>query len=145
MKRFQYQLDPLLKYRANRRDLCRQALAQILAADEDLLQQKNRIQKEYQTVEGEIKQMGQRGHFDVDRVSSRRFHLGQLKVKIRIVDENRRQLAEKIKLCRLALVEADQDVKVLEKIRTRKQDEHTAAQVHEENLEREEAWRATQF
>ncbi|MEZ6046922.1 MAG: hypothetical protein R3C11_15345 [Planctomycetaceae bacterium] len=143
MKKFQFQLDPLLKYRENRRDVCRQVLAQVLAADEELVQQKNRVQKEYHSIENEIKQLGQQGKIDIDRISSRRFHLGQLKIKMKMIDENRRQLEEKINLCRQALIQADQDVKVIEKIKTRKQDDHTSTQIHQENLELEEAWRAT--
>ncbi|QDU79117.1 Flagellar FliJ protein [Polystyrenella longa] len=143
MKKFRYQLDPLLNYRESRRDICRQVLAQVLAADAEQLQHKNEIQQQYQAIEQEVKQMGVGGRVEIDRISARRFHLGQLKTQIRVIDENRRLLEEKIKHCRQALVEADQDVKVLEKIKSRKLTEHTKTQIHQENLEREETWRAT--
>ncbi|MCA9040970.1 MAG: hypothetical protein KDA65_11530, partial [Planctomycetaceae bacterium] len=93
----------------------------------------------------EIKELGRGGMVDVDKISARRFHLGHLNLQIRIIDENRRQLEERINLCRQAVIESDQDVKVLEKIKTRKQEEHNREQIHHENLEREEAWRAAQW
>lgn len=145
MKKFEFKLAALLTYRENRRNRCRQILSQVLAEDQALIDQKNSIQQEYLATEQDLKQLGQNGTFDIDKASARRFHLGQLQVQMKQVDLQREQLQEKRELCRLAVVQADQEVKAIEKIKDKKLNAYEQHQLKIENRELEDAWQAGQL
>ena len=144
-KKFEFKLEALLKYRESRRDMCRQYLSQVLAEDQKLIDQKTEIQNNYAETEHHLKLLGQSGQFEIDKASVRRFHLGQLKLQMLQVDEQRRQLEEKLELCRKALLQADQEVKAIEKIKDKKISEHHYEQIKVENRELEENWQAAQL
>ena len=85
VKKFVFQLESLLRFRENRRDLCRQVLAQIFAEQKRLKQ--FRLSLEQQRIDqlDEMRQLGEQGEVDVDRSASRRYYAGQILGEIRAV------------------------------------------------------------
>lgn len=140
MARFAFEFDPLLRYRRYRRGHVRQLLAGLLGdlATEDA----NRAALVDQTERtlDELREIGRVGAVDVQAAAARRFHVGTIRVRIGEVDQRRAFVERQIELCRAALVEADRDVRVLERLRERRLDEFRLAADRREQRELEEAW-----
>jgi flagellar export protein FliJ len=142
MPAFRFKLEPVLRYRRSRRDLCRQYLAQVLADDRKLVEQRERIQKEQLRQLDELRGIGKSGTISVEGATARRYYLGQLAGEIRVVDHNRTIVAGQLELCRKALAHAEKEMKVLEKLRDKQALAARDAQLHREGLELEEVWQA---
>src|SRR5438552_1327276 len=119
MARFQFRLAALLKYRESLRDRCRQALAQLQRQDAELAAEQERISDERERQLEEMRQAQFAGRIEVEKLTSRRYHSGQLTNEIHRVVQKRQELAQQLTLCRQALIKADQGVKVLEKLSER--------------------------
>lgn len=145
MTQFRFRLSPLQKYREHRRDLCRQALAQALAADAQLVLDREQIMASREKVLQEIARLQQGQRMNVEQAAARRYHAGQLQMQARQIDADRELLAQRIQLCRLALATADQEVKVLENLSDRQRMEFEKIQESKEAREVEEVWQAGQL
>jgi flagellar protein FliJ len=145
MARFQFRLAALLKYRESLRDRCRQVLAQLFQQDAVLAAEQQRIADERQQQLEEMRQAQVAGRIDVEKLTSRRYHSGQLTTDMQRVSQKRQELAQQLNLCRQALIKADQGVKILEKLSERQLSEHVLAEVRREARDLEEAWSAGQF
>ncbi len=142
VSQFKFRLQSLLKYRKNRRDQCRMILAEILATDQKLINRKSEFQNNRQETLAEIKQRGTAGTVDIDGIAARRFHSSHLTFSMMGIDQERTLVSKQIEFCRLTLIQADQDVKVLEKLREKQQAEFNQKQEKKANHAREEAWSA---
>ncbi|VAX39813.1 hypothetical protein MNBD_PLANCTO02-2797 [hydrothermal vent metagenome] len=142
MALFKFRLQSLLNYRQNRRDQCRMLLAAVLAEDQKMIDQKAEFQQNRLETLEEIKRGGNQGAVDVDGISARRFHSTQLTIYMMGIDQQRTFIARQIELCRQALIQADQDVKVLEQLKEKQQTEFQALQNKKEDRQREESWSA---
>jgi flagellar protein FliJ len=142
VSRFTFEYDPLLRLRRHRRDLVRQVLAGVLAdlAREEATHHGLETTRERQL--DELRRIGAGGAMDVDGAAARRFHVGVLLGEMRRVEARRRTVEGQIELCRRALVEADRDVRVLERLRERRLGEHRAVADRREQHELEETWMA---
>ncbi len=143
MAGFQFRLESVLKVRESRRDLCRQVLGQVLHEQQKLENQKKRIEAERQSQLDELKSIAQEGQFDVDAMSNRRYYAGQLSSQILEIEHQKAFVSQQIKLCRQALTKADQEVKVIEKLKEKQLSEYTTAQLKKETQELEEVWMST--
>jgi flagellar export protein FliJ len=139
---FRFKFESVLRYRQSRRDLCRQYLAQVLADDRQLFNQRERLQKEQQRQLQELRAIGKAGTISVEGATARRYYIGQLAGEIRVVDHNRTIVAGQIELCRKALAQAEKEMKVLEKLKDTQAALARNEQLRREGLELEEVWRA---
>lgn len=142
MSRFAFPLDSVLKYRRSRRDLCRQLMARVLADDRELAAREAMLLDQRGAQLDEIRALDRGERIDIDGSIARRFHAVRLHGELRVLAQNRQVLAGQLELCRRALVEADRDVKALEKLRDRREAEHRAAHERRSNREMEDAWMA---
>jgi flagellar export protein FliJ len=140
---FKFKFAPLLKYRQHQRDLCRQLLAEAFAEDQALVDRREAVEQDRTQQLAEMRDMLAAGPVDIDRSAARRYHAAKLSLDVRLIEEQRRLVAQQIARCREALVQADQRVKALEKL-----SEKQAAAFAEEFERRtardlEESWLAT--
>lgn len=142
MPRFAFPLDSVLEYRRSRRDMCRQLMARVLADDRELAARERQLLEQRGAQLDEIRALDRGERVDIDRSMARRFHAARLHGELRALARNRQVLAGQLELCRKALVEADRDVKALEKLRARREAEHRAEHERRTNREMEEAWMA---
>ena len=140
MSGFVFSLQALLNYRKSRRDLCRQLFAQILADDERLASDRRRLTAIRNRQFEEIRSLSKRGRVSVEGTAMRRFHSGQLLGQLRLVDERRNLVAQQLQMCREALVKADAEVKVLERLEEKQRAAFLEDLERRAQREREEAW-----
>ncbi len=142
MSKFQFRLQTLLKFRCNRRDQCRQVLAEVLARDAELSAEKSRVIGLRNDQLRELRRLNACEELDIDASASRRFFAGQLHVMLSQIDRQRELVASQIKLCRQTLVQADRDVKVLENLSEKQEAEYLYAQERAVQRELEDSWSA---
>ena len=138
-----FPLESLLRYRKNRRDLCRQLLAQILTNLQQLKQDRQSLQRRRVDQIDELRQLGAGGDVDIDRSAARRYYAGHMLGEIQLVDRNREVVAEQLARCRETLIRSDQEVKAIEKLREKQLADFLYDQQRREHRELDEAWLAT--
>ena len=127
MPRFKFRLSTLLRVREATRDDRRGQLAEAYRIDAYLVAQREALVDEAAT---EKRRYGESlgGAIDVDRlVAMHRYEL-VLRSEIHSLDEQRRNVAAEIERRRLALVAAETEVKVLEKLREKQHERQRAAE-----------------
>lgn len=142
MSKFTFKFSALLKYRRHQRDLCLQLVGQVLAEDQQAVARLNAVQQERVEEEGELRSLLGAGRVDVDRSASRRYHIGQLGLQIRMVEEQRQLIAQKLVRARQFLTQADQRVKALEKLEEKHLAEHQHEVERKTSRDLEDAWLA---
>ncbi len=125
MPPFRFRLQTLQRLREAARDACREQLADALRVDDLLRTEQERLDGDVRTAR--TLQAVPAGRIDVDRLlEAQRFETAVLGEVRRIV-EQRAGVAEEIERRREALVEADREVKVLEKLKAARRAEHDRA------------------
>ncbi len=128
MAKFHFQLTTLQKLRETHRDEMRTKLAEAYQAERLLGEQVNAIHTE----EAELQQIHrsslQTDTTDVNRLLNVQRYSSALKGQLATIQEQSKMLATEIEKRRLALVEADQQVRVLEKLHERQLDAHRSQQ-----------------
>ncbi|MBI3864717.1 MAG: flagellar FliJ family protein [Planctomycetia bacterium] len=143
MKKFRFQLEPLLKLRRNQRDLCRQALARVLYHDNRLVEARRETEADRLSQIDELRSLEEGGQgVNIDASVSRRSYAGQLSGDLGEIDARRAALAKQIDVCRLSLVRADQAVQALEKLAERQHADFIFNEERKEALELEQTWLA---
>jgi flagellar protein FliJ len=145
MARFTFTLESLLRYRRHRRDLVVNLLAQILADDHKLAAQQAETEEDRQRQIGELKALSESGALDVDRSASRRYYAGLLSGQLQGIARSRATVAGQLDLCRKALVRADQDVKLLDRLKDKQRTEYDQDQERRTARDVEEAWLAAHW
>jgi flagellar biosynthesis chaperone FliJ len=145
VSKFRFRLESLQKFRENQRDLCRQALAQALAAEATLAEQHADVEREREATLAELRAFNDEDKLSIDRAAARRYHAGQLAYRLRQLDLQRQQAALVVTQCRQLLVQADQGVKVLEKLSEKQQAEFEAEVERHAAREREDNWQAARL
>lgn len=143
MSGFHFKLQSLLNIRRNRRDQCRQVLAQILARDEQLVARKTQYEQQRLNQLAELRRLNSTEDFNVDASASRRYFASQLTGWMGQIDQQRIMVAEQLELCRRALVQADQEVKTLENLEEKQRAEYLYGQERRAQQELEDGWSAT--
>ena len=129
MAQFKFRLDSLLRLRLAKRDERREALAEAYRADQILRQQQQDAEQEIEETRRISRANSASGDVSVDRLLNNNRYELIMKSQIQRLGVQREQIAEEISRRRQALVEADQELRILEKLRER----HAAEfQYHEE-------------
>lgn len=123
MAGFHFRLATLLKLREATRDQRRQQLAQAHQAQQTLQRRKHEKQEEIAALRDEAAALAS-GAVDVDRILSAQRYEQVLQGEQKVLSEQETTVAEEVERRRLALVAADREVRVLEKLRERQQLEH---------------------
>ncbi len=124
MARFIFRLTALLRLRESRRDECRAALAEAYRVDEALARQLEGLDRELDALREFCRRKASPGVVDIDRlVEAQRYELVARAQRQRIAQQ-RETVAAEIERRRQALVEADREVRVLEKLRERQLEQH---------------------
>jgi len=143
MPQFKFKFESVLKYRLYRLEQCRNLLAQILADDHSLVMNHRQLTQGKRLQIEDLRNLGRPGGIDVDAIAARRYYVGQLMGQMQMVEHQRRVIAEQIQMCRKALTKAEQEVKVLEKLKENHYAEHRYAQERRATHELEESWMAS--
>jgi flagellar export protein FliJ len=125
MPPFRFRLQTLERLREAARDACREQLADALRVDDLLRTEQERLDENVRTARG--LQVVPAGRVDVDRLLEAQRYESAVIVEVRRIVEQRARVAEEIERRREALVEADREVKVLEKLKAVRRAEHVRA------------------
>ena len=124
MAQFNFRLASLMRLREATRDECRAALAEAYRVDDVLRQKVDRIARELELLKDFCRMKASPGTVDIDRlVEAQRYELVARQQQRQFVAQ-RESIAAEIERRRLALVEADREVRVLEKLRERQVEQH---------------------
>jgi flagellar export protein FliJ len=117
MKKFRFRLSTLLRLREATRDERRAQLAEAFSAEQQLKDRRAEVVAEANDLRQRYGGAAKVGVLDVDQLlDSHRYGLILLS-HLKIIDEQMQKLAAEIEKRRQALVAADRDVRVLEKLR----------------------------
>lgn len=117
MAKFEFRLASLLRLRESVRDQRRAALAEAYRVDELLQQRLAQIARELGWLRERARRAAGPGHIDVDQLlEAQRYELA-LRAEERQFQRQRAAVAAEIERRRQALVEADREVRTLEKLR----------------------------
>jgi flagellar protein FliJ len=124
MPKFKFRLATLLKLREAARDERRLELAEAYRVDDMLRQRLDGIRDELDGLRRQCRADASRGPVDVDRLmESQRYELS-LNAQQRDVQAQRETVAAEMERRRLALVEANREVRVLENLREKQTARH---------------------
>ncbi len=138
MARFLFRLAALLRLRESRRDECRAALAEAYRIDEVLAKQIDNLKRELEALRTFCRMKVGPGRVEIDRlVEAQRYDL-VVQAQQKRLAEQRQTVAAEIERRRQALVEADREVRVLEKLRERQAEQHRAAEERREAVRLDE-------
>jgi flagellar FliJ protein len=119
MAKFKYRMATLLRLRESARDERRIQLAQAYRAEEMLRSRQQQVAEELVALAGRIRTAAGPGAVDVDRLlDAQRFEL-VLKARQQQLAAQQEQIRAETQRRRQALVEANREVQVLEKLRER--------------------------
>jgi flagellar FliJ protein len=124
MASFRFRLQTLVRIREGTRDERREQLAEVLRIDEALVAQLNDLQRD-RSVARKEQTLGV-GRVDVDRMLGMQRYEALLSAEIEHVERQRTKVGEELERRREALMEADREVRVLEKLREVRLTEHRA-------------------
>jgi flagellar FliJ protein len=132
MAKFKFRMATLLKVRETVRDDRRAELLEAQRADDILGQRQEQFERELDALRSAYRQAAGPGTVDVDRlVTTQRYELS-LKVQVQQLGRQRELLAGEIERRRQALVQANREVRVLEKLRERQTEHHAQEEDHRE-------------
>jgi len=124
MAKFKFRMATLLRLREAARDQRRTELAEAYRIDDVLKQRRGQISGTLTDLQIECRHVAGPGTVDVDRlVEAQRYELA-LKAQRNELDRQREAVAAEIERRRQTLVEANRDVRVLEKLREKQSGRH---------------------
>lgn len=133
MAQFQFRLESLKKLREAERQQRRIELAEAFHAESLLRQQAAQLEQDVREVEQRSRVISSPGRVHVDKVLDTHRYKLMLRSQIMILNQKEAQLRTEIERRRAALTAADRDVRVLEKLRERKLEEHAATELKRES------------
>lgn len=124
MAKFRFRLATLLRLREAVRDERRAQLAEAYLLDRQLLDRKAALEQEIAATKQTNQRTSAAGPLDVDRlVQAHRYEL-ILQSEVGVLENQRNVLAAEIEKRRQALVAAETEVRILEKLREKQQARH---------------------
>jgi flagellar FliJ protein len=139
MAKFKFRLTTLLRLRETTRDERRAELAQAYGVDDVLRDRLERVGREVERIRRECREAAGPGEVDVDRLAeAQRYELALRAQQTQLVRQ-RETVAAEIQRRRQALLDANRDVRVLEKLRDKQADAHRAAEDRREARRLDEA------
>ena len=145
MNGFRFRLQSLLRYRKHRLDQCLQLLAQILADDRSLIDQRARLERNKMGQLNELRDLGKQTALNVDAAAARRYFIGQLNGQMANIDHQREIVAGQLEMCRQAIFRAENEVKVLEKLQAKQQEAFDYELERRTSREVDDMWLAAHF
>jgi flagellar FliJ protein len=130
---FRFRLETLLRLRMAERDQRRTDLAKALRAEAMLQGEERKLQAEQRTLTEQSRSLKAPGAANVEALLATHRYEGLLSVQAKQIAAQLAQVSAETERRRLVLVEADREVRVLEKLRERQAD------VHRTNEQRQEA------
>ncbi len=124
MGEFHFQLATLLRVRETARDECRVSLAEAQRADEELQEQLTRLGEIRLGLQEECRKVAEPGSLDVERLAEAHRYVASLRLDEENLRRRRETLAVEIERRRQAVLAADRDVRVLDKLRERRLQRH---------------------
>lgn len=124
MAKFKFRLATLQKIREATRDQRREHLAEAYRADEILQQQSDQIDHELSSLREECRRASCPGPVDVDQLTRARLHELVLKTQKQHLGRQRDAVTAEIDVRREALVHANREVRVLEKLEEKQAARH---------------------
>jgi flagellar export protein FliJ len=124
MAKFQFRLATYLRLREALRDERRSHLAQAYRAEEVIVQEERRLEAESTAMAAKVRDFARPGEIDVDRLADAQRYQMVLKAQQQHVAAQRALVKTEIQRRHQVLVEANRDVQVLEKLRSRQSDQH---------------------
>jgi len=132
MSQFKFRLDSLMKLRQSVRQQRREELAEAYRADEILAKQTDLVTLEIREMRKRTLAAASPGFVDVDRLMATQRYEQVLRAKALAFVQQKERLNAEIEKRRLALVEADRQVRILEKLRDRRLDDHRTEELRRE-------------
>jgi flagellar FliJ protein len=127
MARFRFRLQTLRRLREITRDELRVRLAEAYRAEQILADERAALETERAGLAELQRQLVDRGALDVNRVLAAQRYQLVLEAQSRTLAEQAARLEEEIERRREAVVDADRQVRVLDKLRERREREHRYA------------------
>jgi flagellar FliJ protein len=127
MARFRFRLQTLRRLREIHRDEQRSRLATAYEAERILEERRKALSAKAQDLAGLQRQMMRGGAVDVNQLlTAQRYHFA-LEAQARTLADQAAKLAEEVERRRQAVVEADREVRVLDKLEQRQRRQHREA------------------
>jgi flagellar protein FliJ len=139
MPEFRFRLTTLLRLRENTRDERRWRLAESQRADEDLQRQLSQLGAEQQRLQALCRKAAAPGALDLGRLVDADRYAAVLRAEESELHRRRETLAAEIQSRRQAVLQADREVKALEKLRGRQQQRHRQESERRESKRLDEA------
>jgi flagellar FliJ protein len=139
MAKYKFRLATLQKVRAVRRTQQRQALAEALRAEQVLAETRSTLATEEMELRDMQRSASQGKYLDVNRLLEAQRYQLLLKVRGEELNKQAILLAAETERRRQMLVEADRDVRVLERLDERQRDEHKRRTQRAEQKQLDEA------
>ncbi len=128
MARFKFRLATLLKLREATRDERRSKLAEAYEAERILQQQQEQLSQGIRENKQRARKASEPGTVDVDDLLRTHRHELILQTQQQVMDRRKEQVTTEIERRRRSLVEADRQVRILEKLRQRQFQRHAHQQ-----------------
>lgn len=120
MSKFRYRLETLLRLKIAARDECRAQLAEVLQAEQQLKDQQVEIEQEIDSTHAYVRQTTERGTLNLDLIAAAQREVVYLKAVRQEKQQLMQRLLPHIQQRRQALIEADHEVRTLEKTQGKK-------------------------
>lgn len=133
MSSFHFRLATLLRLRETTRDQCRVQLAEVQRIDTELQSQLVQLDAEQSQLRRDCRKAAGPGTVDLPRLVEFQRYASELEIRLADIQRQRQTLATEIEKRREALLEADRDVRTIEKLR------ELQAQAHRQETERQES------
>ncbi|MHC2067394.1 flagellar FliJ family protein [Bremerella sp. T1] len=124
MAKFRFRLETYLRLKIAARDRCRAELAEVLRAEEQLKEHQTEILGEIEQQHVYIREVTQRGSLNVDLITASQREVMYLKALHLEKQQLMQKLRPHIQQRRQALIDADHEVRTLEKLKEQKQEQH---------------------
>lgn len=139
MRAFKFRLQSLQRIREHARDAAKRELAGALQRQAECIERQTDLQYQLQGLEGHMRSAVKQTQLDVDRVMDGHRHQISLQMRLAELDEVISQAGQEVERCRLKLIDADREVKVLEKLHERQLADHNRQLVAAEAKQLDEA------
>jgi flagellar FliJ protein len=138
MSTFRFTLESVMKLRNQTRDECRRQLGLAVGRLTQIESLDRQILDEQAELRSYLKELSQMGTVSVGLVSRCQMHLAQLERKHQQALAARAEAQSAVDVERAKLIAADQDVKVMEKLRDKQWENYCQEQNRRERIEQEE-------
>ncbi len=136
---FHFRLQALLDLRTRTRDAARQHLADALASQREVESRRDQMTLDIREHENQVRELGT-GRINIGRLNRQRHYLTHLGQKLRTSQQEATDAAKLVEQRQSELAIAEQEVRLLEKLREKQSDEFNYEQEKKAELQREEAW-----